>query len=213
VLVVHQSPPLLRIVKELNGYSNNVFHLLSDRIGGVTAVERITREIVGPELRAQVVITNAAGGGKKNRLSPRAAVAIIRALDGELRRRGLALADVMPVAGIDRGTLEERLSAPAHRGAVVAKTGTYGSLGACALAGTAHTRRFGTVTFAVLDRGLTVPEARRRQDAFLEAVLDLSGAVPSAYEPPAVAAFTTARIEARGAGAAGPAATPPGAGE
>jgi len=184
VLVVHQSPPLLRIVKELNGYSNNIFHLLSDQIGGATAVERIARQSVGPELHPQIVITNAAGGGKTNRLSPRAAVAIIRALDAELRRHGLSLADVMPVAGIDRGTLEDRLTAPLHRGAVVAKTGTYGSLGACALAGTARTRRFGTVTFAVLDRGLPVPEARRRQDAFLEALLDLAGAEPRATNRP-----------------------------
>jgi D-alanyl-D-alanine carboxypeptidase/D-alanyl-D-alanine-endopeptidase (penicillin-binding protein 4) len=196
VLVVHQSPPLLRIVKELNGYSNNIFHLLADQIGGTAAVERIARESVGPDLRGEVVITNAAGAGTTNRLSPRAAVGIIRALDDEVRRHGLTLADVLPVAGVDRGTLEDRLNAPAYRGAVVAKTGTYGSLGACALAGTARTKRWGTVTFAVLNRGLSVPEARRRQDTFLEALLDLAGAVPlPSYAPPAGAAFTTARIE------------------
>lgn len=203
ILVVHQSPPLLRIAKELNGYSNNIFHVLSDQIGGATAVERIARESVGADLRTQVVISNAAGGGKTNRLSPRAAVALIRALDREMRRHDLTLADVLPVAGIDRGTLEDRLSAPEYRGAVVAKTGTYGSLGACALAGTARTQRFGTVTFAVLNRGLPVPEARRRQDAFVEGLLDLAGAVPLPYQPPAVPAFTTARVERPAAGASG----------
>jgi D-alanyl-D-alanine carboxypeptidase/D-alanyl-D-alanine-endopeptidase (penicillin-binding protein 4) len=204
VLVVHQSPPLLRIVKELNGYSNNVFHLLADQIGGPAAVERIARDSVGADLRAEVVITNAAGAGATTRLSPRAAVGIIRALDDEVRRHGLILADVLPVAGVDRGTLKERLNAPAYRGAVVAKTGTFGSHGACALAGTARTERFGTVTFAVLNRGLTVPEARRRQNAFVEAMLDLAGAVPlPSYAPPEGPAFTTARIELPGDRASG----------
>ena len=203
VLVVHQSPPLLRIAKELNGYSNNIFHVLSEQIGGARAVERIARASVDADLRAQIVITNAAGGGKTNRLSPRAAVAIIRALDREMRRHELTLADVLPVAGVDRGTLEDRLNAPQYRGAVVAKTGTYGSLGASALAGIAHTKRFGAVTFAVLNRGLSVPEARQRQDAFVEALLDLAGAVPLSYRPPTVAAFTMARIEPRAAETSG----------
>lgn len=194
-LLVHRSPPLRRIVKELNCYSNNVFHLLSEHIGGPAAIERAAREDVGPELHSAVRITNAAGAGKTNRMSPRAAVTLVQALQRELGSHGLSLVDVLPVAGVDRGSLAERLDDPAYRGAVVGKTGTFGSLGASALAGVARTRRYGEVTFAVLNRGLPVPDARRRQDAFLAALLDASGARPWPYRPPLAPPFTEAQIE------------------
>src|SRR5262245_38256300 len=42
-LAVHRSPPLLHVVKTLNGYSNNVFHYASDSIGGPHVVQEIAR--------------------------------------------------------------------------------------------------------------------------------------------------------------------------
>jgi D-alanyl-D-alanine carboxypeptidase len=63
-------------------------------------------------------------------------------------------------------------------GAVVGKTGTIGSLSVSALAGRIRTRRFGEVTFAVIDRGLPVPEAHRRQDAFVRFILSEGEAHP-----------------------------------
>lgn len=194
-LLVHVSPPLRRVAKELNCYSNNIFHELSKRVGGPAAVQRIAAESVPAELRAAIRIENAAGAGTGNRLSPRAAAAIIRALSAELRQHGLSLVDVLPVAGIDDGTLHARLRDGATQGAVVAKTGTYGSLGACALAGVIHTRAYGDVTFAVLNRGLSVPEGRRRQDAFVRALARAAGAVPWEYRRPGVPAFAEARLD------------------
>lgn len=182
-LLVHLSPPLPRILKELNGYSNNIFHPLSDRVGGPPAVEKLARASVAPELADEIIITNAAGAGKTNRMSPRAVVALYRALERELLRHGLDFTDVLPVAGVDRGTLQRRFSKGQHRGAVVGKTGTYGSLGASSLAGVARTKKWGNVTFAILNRDVPVPEARRRQNAFVKALLDDAGAVPWAYEP------------------------------
>jgi D-alanyl-D-alanine carboxypeptidase/D-alanyl-D-alanine-endopeptidase (penicillin-binding protein 4) len=128
-------------------------------------------------MRDEDVITDAAGAGTKNRLSPRAAVALVQALAHDLERAGLALTHVLPVAGIDVGTLRDRLPG----GAVVGKTGTYGSLGASALAGVARTRRWGRVTFAVLNRGVPVPQAQRRQDAFVAALLAEAGAESWTY--------------------------------
>jgi len=194
LLLVHRSPPLDAIVKALNCYSNNVFHVLSAAVGGAEAVERVARESVPAEMRDEIVIDDAAGGGTSNRMSPRAAGALVDALGQELRALGRSLTDVLPVAGIDIGTLEDRLRDPADRGAVVAKTGTIGSLGACALAGVARTERWGDVTFAVLNRGLTIPEARRRQDAFVHALLAAAGARPWPYERRAVPVFTGAEI-------------------
>src|SRR5262249_39171743 len=109
VLAVHRSPPLVRILKWFNDYSNNVIQLLAERIAGASAVQARARAHLPPELRDEVVIDNAAGGGETNRMSPRAAVGLLHALDAELRRRSLSFVDVLPVSGIDRGTLEKRL--------------------------------------------------------------------------------------------------------
>lgn len=204
-LLVHLSPPLPRILKELNGYSNNIFHPLSDQVGGPSAVQTLARASVPPAWADEIVLTNAAGAGKTNRLSPRAAVALYEALRRELRRHGLELTDVLPVAGRDRGTLEKRLRGPATRGAVVAKTGTYGSLGASSLAGVARTERWGDVTFAILNRDVPVLEARKRQDRFVTALLEDAGARPWPYEPRASPILVEETVVSRVGGGSAPA--------
>jgi D-alanyl-D-alanine carboxypeptidase/D-alanyl-D-alanine-endopeptidase (penicillin-binding protein 4) len=190
-LLVHRSGPLIRIVKILNCYSNNVFHPFSDRIGGPEAVERIARERVAPELRSQIVIDNAAGAGTTDRLSPRATVALLDALERELAAHGFGLVDVLPVNRIDPGTLRDRL----EPGMVVGKTGTFGSLGASALAGVIRTKRWGRVTFAILNRGVAVPTAHRRQDGLVEALLREGGAEPWPYTRNPAPDFTQALVE------------------
>lgn len=195
VVAVHQSPTLREMTKALNGYSNNVFHPMSDAIGGPHAVEAAARAHVGPALAGEVVIDNAAGGGKTNRLSPRAAVAILTALEAALGRVGLDLPDVLPVSGIDAGTLRERFDGPGERGTVVGKTGTYGDVGACALVGVLRTRRHGRVRFAILDAWLPVPEARRRQDALVRGLIRALDAEPWPYAAPAPTPVAAARLE------------------
>lgn len=196
LLLTYRSPPLLAILKALNGYSNNVFHFASDTIGGPSAVADATRAAAPPAFANEVVIANGAGGGTVNRLSPRVTVASIDALRHELGKLGRDLTAVLPVNGMDPGTLRERLLAPpAGRGIVVGKTGTYGSEGACALAGALRTPRHGIVTFAVLNRDVPVPEARRRQDAFVGKLAAALGAVPWSYGTPAVPAFGQATVE------------------
>lgn len=192
-LVVNASPPLVRILKWLNDYSNNVFHLMSDRIGGPPVVEQIARAHVPPAMRGEIVIDNAAGAGDVNRMSPRAAVAILRAFEAELARHGLSLADALPVSGLDRGTLEGRLLD--RRAMVVGKTGTFGSVGASALVGVVRTRRWGPVFFAILNSWVPVPEARRRQDAFVRALLDAGGGQPWAYRPEKAPPYSAARVQ------------------
>jgi len=195
-LLVHRSPPLVRILKAFNCYSNNVFHPLSDVIGGPAVVQAIAIESVSPAARGGIRLDNAAGAGKTNRLSPRAVVELIGALDLELARHRLALTDVLPVAGVDAGTLRERLDDPATRATVVGKTGSYGDVGASALAGVAQTERWGRVTFAILDHGVPVPEARQRQDAFLRALIADAGGRTLAYRPDPVPAMAAATLAA-----------------
>ena len=62
-------------------------------------------------------------------------------------------------------------TAPGERGHVVGKTGTYGDYGACALAGAVRTRDRGVVYFAILNHNVPIDVARKRQDAFVRALL------------------------------------------
>jgi D-alanyl-D-alanine carboxypeptidase/D-alanyl-D-alanine-endopeptidase (penicillin-binding protein 4) len=196
ILVANRSPPLIAIVKALNGYSNNVFHLLSDRIGGPQKVEALMRKQVSAALQSEITITNAAGAGETNRLSPRAAVAILWELRKELRAHGKDLPSVLPVNGLDVGTLKNRLVEDAYRARIVGKTGTFGSVGACALVGVLHTAKYGDVAFAVLNSWVPVPEARRRQDVFLRALIEATGAKPWDYVPSGKLIFSEATVKA-----------------
>jgi D-alanyl-D-alanine carboxypeptidase/D-alanyl-D-alanine-endopeptidase (penicillin-binding protein 4) len=193
LLVTHHSAPLLHVLKACNGYSNNVFHYASDTIGGPKAVEAACRAAVPAALGDEITIDNGAGAGTTNRLSPRAAVALLRALDARTRAVGHTITDVLPVSSVDPGTLAERL--PDRPRYVVGKTGTFGSVGACALVGLLRSTRYGVVAFAVLNAGVPVPAARAKQDAFVRALIDAVGAEPWAYETPTRPAYTLAIVE------------------
>ena len=197
VLVENRSPTLITIVKALNGYSNNIFHPFSDRIGGPERVEALMRKQLPATLRSQITITNAAGAGESNRLSPRAAVAILWELRKELRAHGKDLPSVLPVNGFDAGTLKRRLTEDPYSGRIVGKTGTFGSVGASALVGVLHTTKYGDVAFAVLNNWVPVPEARRRQDLFLRALIDAVGAKAWDYVPSEKPIFAGAMIKVR----------------
>jgi D-alanyl-D-alanine carboxypeptidase/D-alanyl-D-alanine-endopeptidase (penicillin-binding protein 4) len=192
-LVTMRSPPLLHVLKALAGYSNNVFHFASDAIGGPPVVQEVARAHVPPPLRDEIVIENGAGAGTANRLSPRAAVALLRALVRMLDTTHHGPTDLLPVSGVDPGTLEERLLD--RRRFVVGKTGTFGSVGASALAGLLRTPRYGTVAFAVLNHGVPVPAARARQDAFVRALIAATDAEPWPYDTAVRPAYSEALVE------------------
>jgi serine-type D-Ala-D-Ala carboxypeptidase/endopeptidase (penicillin-binding protein 4) len=181
-LLVHRSQPLLSLAKSLNDYSNNIFKPLADEAGGASAVERLARSAVPEPIRSEITLGDGAGTDPRNRLSPRAAVSLLRALDTELSTTGHALFDILPVSGIDDGTLRHRLDESAEAGRVVGKTGTFGDYGASALVGAISTSDQGTVYFAILNHGVAVPEARRRQDRFVRALLTHLHSVPWNYQ-------------------------------
>jgi D-alanyl-D-alanine carboxypeptidase/D-alanyl-D-alanine-endopeptidase (penicillin-binding protein 4) len=192
---VHRSEPLLTLVKALNGFSNNIFASFADAAGGIAEVEAIARASVPAAWRDEIVLGDGAGENRRNRLSPRASVALLRALAAELAKSGHALDDVLPVAGIDEGTLRRRFTDPEEIGRVVGKTGTYGDYGASALAGVLRTREHGLVYFAVLNHGVPIEPARKRQDAFVRALLARFDTERWDYERDPVPAFTRARVE------------------
>lgn len=194
LLAVHRSQPLLAMLKALNGYSNNIFAPFADAAGGIRGIETGIRVGLPTAYQQELVLGDGAGAHPKNRMSPRVTVEILRQLAAELAPHGLDLADVLPVAGIDEGTLKKRLVGPNGQGIVVAKTGTYGDYGACALAGALRTKAHGLVYFAILNRGVPIEEGRRRQDAFVRVLVDALGAQPWSYLRDDAPAFTRAEV-------------------
>ena len=193
-LVVHRSQPLVPLVKALNGFSNNIFASFAQAAGGIQEVETIARSNVPAAYRDEIILGDGAGANPRNRLSPRAAVAITRALNATLATSGHTLPDVLPVAGIDEGTLRRRFAGPDEIGHVVGKTGTYGDYGACALAGALQTRDHGIVYFAILNHGVPIEPARRRQDAFVRALLRTLDTERWDYVRDDAPAFTRAQV-------------------
>lgn len=182
VLVTHRSQPLLALAKSLNDYSNNIFKPLADQAGGAAAVEALARSVVAEALRNEITLGDGAGTDPRNRLSPRAAVRLLRVLEDELHSTRHELFDILPVAGVDNGTLRHRLDGPGESGRVVGKTGTFGDYGASALVGAISTTDRGTVYFAILNHNVPVPEARRRQDRFVRALLAHLNSQPWTYQ-------------------------------
>jgi serine-type D-Ala-D-Ala carboxypeptidase/endopeptidase (penicillin-binding protein 4) len=181
-LLVHRSQPLLSLVKALNDYSNNIIKPFAAAAGGAAAVESLARSVVPEEMSSEITLGDGAGTDPSNRLSPRAAVKLLRALEQELATTRHALFDILPVAGVDEGTLRDRLNGPGEAGHVVGKTGTFGDYGASALIGAIPTTDRGTVYFAILDHGVPVPQARLRQDRLVRALLAHLHSVPWDYQ-------------------------------
>ena len=162
-LVRHRSLPLAVILKQMNVYSNNAMsEMIADAVGGPYAVSQQAAEAaaVPPE---EIQLINGSGLGVENRVSPRAAVAMLGAIQRSLQSEQLTVADLFPVSGRDRkGTLYAR-GIPA--GSAV-KTGTLRDVSA--LAGVMPTRDRGLVWFAIINRGSNVPKLRQQQDQLLQ---------------------------------------------
>jgi D-alanyl-D-alanine carboxypeptidase len=193
-LLVHRSQPLLPLVKSLNDYSNNIFAPFAEAAGGAAAVQALARSVVPEEMRSEITLGDGAGADPTNRLSPRAAVKLLRVLEQELAKSGHALYDILPVAGVDDGTLHDRLNGPAEAGHVLGKTGTFGDYGASALIGAIRTTNHGTVYFAILDHNVPVPQARRRQDHFVRYLLTQFHTIPWDYQRDPSPAITRAEV-------------------
>lgn len=202
-LITHRSQPMQFMLKALNGYSNNIFAPFAEAAGGILAVQEQIRAELPANYREELVLGDGAGAHAANRMSPRVTVAILRALETELATHGLDLTSVMPVAGIDEGTMKKRLDGPNGQGIVVAKTGTYGDYGACALAGALRTKN-GLVYFAILNHGVPIEEARRRQDAYVRVLIAELGALPWSYQRDDAPAFTRAEVTIAAEGMAAP---------
>ena len=177
----HASSKLVDIVKVLLCYSNNFMaERIGDSLGGPQSVERqIVGSLgIGP---GEFRISSLSGLGV-NRVTPRVMMKILRALRTELQKHGLTSSDILPVAGIDPGTLAERFTNLTSRGSVIAKTGTLTRTdgGASSLVGLMKTANGEVLLFVIMNQRGNVLRFRENQDSLVLEVQNSRGG-PKAF--------------------------------
>jgi D-alanyl-D-alanine carboxypeptidase/D-alanyl-D-alanine-endopeptidase (penicillin-binding protein 4) len=159
---------------------------IGDSLGGR---ESVTRQIMRLGIPAEEVQFASLSGLGVNRVTPRAMMKIFRALRNELQKHRLSPADIMPVAGIDPGTLEDRFTGPAWQGSVIAKTGTLirTDAGASSLVGQMRTAKGETLLFVIFNQRGSVLRFRQNQDYLVMQVQNSRGGPkPFNYKPVAL---------------------------
>jgi D-alanyl-D-alanine carboxypeptidase/D-alanyl-D-alanine-endopeptidase (penicillin-binding protein 4) len=188
-LLVHRSSKLTDILKVLLCYSNNFMaERIGDTLGGPEGVRRVAISAAGLS-PTDIRLATTSGLGS-NRVTPTAMLKVYRALNDTLAQSGLSPADILPVAGVDPGTLQKRYTDPAARGSVIAKTGTLIRTdgGASALVGQTRTASGEILLFVIFNRGGNVLRSRQNQDALVSAVLSTRGGPGAfAYSPATLA--------------------------
>jgi D-alanyl-D-alanine carboxypeptidase/D-alanyl-D-alanine-endopeptidase (penicillin-binding protein 4) len=172
----HYSPALADVLKVLLCYSNNFMaERLGDQLGGAQGLEDFLARELGFR-RGEFRLASASGLGV-NRLTPRQMMKVYRALLDTLHESKLKAADILPVAGVDPGTLQKRYADKPNRGSVIAKTGTLPRTdgGASALVGQMRVRDGATLLFVVLDQRGSVVRFRQWQDSVVSEVQTTRG--------------------------------------
>ena len=171
VLATHRSSELTDILKVLLCYSNNFMaERLGDGMGGAPGLRQFLVGKVGlPEWEVRLASTSGLG---VNRLSPRSMLKVYVALRDELAKHNLVPSDILPVAGIDPGTLRKRFTSDVARGSVVGKTGTLGRTdgGVSALVGEMRAQNGETLLFVMFHRRGSVYQFRQQQDALVNSI-------------------------------------------
>ncbi|MFN0138811.1 MAG: D-alanyl-D-alanine carboxypeptidase [Pyrinomonadaceae bacterium] len=181
-LFTHESAPMRDILKATLCYSNNFLsERLGDMLGGPYAVAQLVRlnANISP---AELSLQTSSGLGY-NRVTPNAMMKLLRALRSDLGRYNMTFSDIMPVAGVDVGTLEGRFDTDFSRGSLVGKTGTLGNTdgGVSSLAGEVNTRN-GRLLFVIFNQRGSVSRFRSFQNTYMSLVQgQFGGAQPMNY--------------------------------
>ncbi len=182
LLFSHESAPMREIIKVTLCYSNNFLaERLGDMLGGAYAVARIVQQ--NAQIQPAEFYLQTASGLGINRVTPRAMMNLLRVLQKELAKNKMTFADIMPVAGIDKGTLEGRFDTDFSRGSVVGKTGTLGSTdgGVSSLSGEMQTNK-GKLLFVIFNQRGSVARFRSFQNSLVSLIQgQLGGATPMVY--------------------------------
>jgi D-alanyl-D-alanine carboxypeptidase/D-alanyl-D-alanine-endopeptidase (penicillin-binding protein 4) len=182
LLLTHKSSKLVDILKVLLCYSNNFMAArIGESLGGTEAVRQhlISRLGLGP---TEIRLSSLSGLGI-NRVSPRVMMKIFRALRTELAKHRLDPSDIMPVAGIDPGTLEDRFTGLQWRGSVIGKTGTLVRTdgGASSLVGQMKTASGEVLLFVIMNQSGSVSRFRENQDYLVMLIQNTRGG-PRAFD-------------------------------
>lgn len=184
LLLIQHSSRLADILKVLLCYSNNFMaERVGDTLGGADGLRRFLVNDLGIN-QMELHLSSTSGLGV-NRMTPRAMMKVYRALLDELSNNRMTASDILPVAGIDPGTLEKRYAAPESRGSVVAKTGTltHTDGGASALVGQLRAANGETLLFVILGQHGNVHRFRERQDQLVSWLQnERGGPAPFAYQ-------------------------------
>ncbi|MBV5262242.1 D-alanyl-D-alanine carboxypeptidase [Synechococcus moorigangaii CMS01] len=162
-VLTHTSLTLAAILKQMNLYSNNaVAEAIAQHLGGGPAIGKaISNTLQIPSSELQLI--NGSGLGVENKISPRATVAMLQAIDHKLQGQSLTIFDLFPIVGQDQGgTLKNRTLPPG----IALKTGTLNQVSA--LAGVIPTQTQGNIWFAIINNGTwDISGYRQQQDQFL----------------------------------------------
>ena len=189
VLLTHKSSALVDILKVLLCYSNNFMaERIGDAVGGTEGLQRLLINDLGiPASEVRVASTSGLG---VNRLTPRGMMKVYQALRDELAEHNLGPSDIMPVAGIDPGTLQKRFQFHPSRGSIIAKTGTLPRTdgGASALVGQMRAQNGETLLFVIFNQRGSVGRFRQAQDRLVSELQNARGGPkPFVYTPLALA--------------------------
>ncbi len=184
LLFSHESTPIREIVKTTLCYSNNFLaERLGDMLGGPYAVARLVQQ--NTQIAPEEFTLQSSSGLGINRVTPHAMMSLLRTLRKELAKNKMTFADIMPVAGIDKGTLENRFDTDFSRGSVVGKTGTLptGDGGVSSLTGEIQTRQ-GKLLFVIFNMHGNVNRFRAFQNSLVSIIQgQLGGAASLEYMP------------------------------
>jgi serine-type D-Ala-D-Ala carboxypeptidase/endopeptidase (penicillin-binding protein 4) len=175
----HSSPSLRNILFNQNAHSSNpTAERVGEAVGGAKAVQQFLVEQIGiPD--GDVYISHTSGL-EYNRITPRGTVQLFRELVFWLNLQNMQPQDVLPVAGMDPGTLRTRFASVEYRGGIIAKTGTLPGTdgGVSTLAGILYTRERGPILFAIFNTRGPVTTYRRLQDSFIKGLIMECGGIP-----------------------------------
>jgi serine-type D-Ala-D-Ala carboxypeptidase/endopeptidase (penicillin-binding protein 4) len=183
-LFSHQSAPMREIIKVTLCYSNNFLsERLGDMLGGPFGIARLVQINTGVS-PMEFSIQTASGLGI-NRVTPSAMMKLLRVLRADLAAYKMTFADIMPVAGIDKGTLERRFDTDFSIGSVIGKTGTLANTdgGVSSLAGEINTRS-GKLLFVIFNQRGSVARFRSFQNNYVSLIQgQFGGASSITYSP------------------------------
>jgi len=159
-IIRHESLPLKQILREMNVYSNNkMSDLIARSLGGGQTIANIAAQSAGVSVE-EIQLINGSGLGLENRISPRAAVKILQAMQQKLAKNGGTLAEILPV--VQEGTVRDR----AMPKGIPVKTGSLWKVSA--LAGVIPTNQHGYVYFAIINHDGNLDTFRNFQDQLLK---------------------------------------------